>query len=358
MTRSSKQTWRRWLIWVVAAAAGLLFIWWIRRAMVTLLLAIIMAYILKPAVDWLSRIRLPLSGKTISRFTSTLIVYLVLIAAIWGLVQVLIPPLAAEAKNLKDVWSLYQAHLPDLFGRVKQFYQETLPPSVQRVLDAEISRVSVLITKQIEEAVTATLHGIWTVVELFLVPILAFYFLSALPSIKEETLFFVPDKYRPGVSRALSDIGEIFGKFIEGQLILCVVAGVVVTFGLYVCRMNFYLTLGLIAGLTRAIPILGPIVGGIPIVTLALFRSFTFGLWVLAAFAGLHFFESKYLMPKVLGFQLGIHPVLIIVGLLIGWELFGIIGMFLAVPAVAIAKLLVGYQRSAQTTEKDEATPK
>jgi predicted PurR-regulated permease PerM len=93
------------------------------------------------------------------------------------------------------------------------------------------------------------------------------------------------------------------------------------------------------------VPIVGPVVAGVPIVLLASLKSPVLGFWVLVGYSFLHFFESKYLMPRVLGFHLGIHPVLVIVSLLVGYELFGIVGMFVAVPLVAIAKLVMKQQR-------------
>jgi len=107
------------------------------------------------------------------------------------------------------------------------------------------------------------------------------------------------------------------------------------------------LLLGLIAGLTRGIPLIGPIFGSIPVLAVVLWSPRWCGAfwWVLLGIVVLHVFESKYLMPRILGDSLGIHPVLIVISLLLGYELLGILGMFLAPPAVAMIRFIVITKR-------------
>ena len=118
------------------------------------------------------------------------------------------------------------------------------------------------------------------------------------------------------------------------------------TAGLWALGIDFYLLLGLIAGLTRAVPIIGPVVGAIPIiVVVGVTESFAYALWLLLPFTLMHLLESKLLMPAILGQQLDLHPALIIVALLIGAQMGGLLGVFLAAPVLAAAKALVEQQR-------------
>ena len=95
--------------------------------------------------------------------------------------------------------------------------------------------------------------------------------------------------------------------------------------------------------MTRAVPIIGPIVAGVVIVLLALIKSPMLGLYMLVFFALLHFVESKFIMPKLIGHRMQLHPALVIVVLLIGAEFFGVLGMFLAAPVAAIIRTLIRY---------------
>jgi predicted PurR-regulated permease PerM len=191
-----------------------------------------------------------------------------------------------------------------------------------------------------------TFHGVGFLIELLLVPILVFYFLADGPNIRQQALFFVPRRWLPRTEQALDQADGIFERYIRGQVALCIIAFVVVTVGLWAIGVDLYLLLGVVAGLTRAVPIIGPIVGAIPILTVvALTKSGGVTLWVLILFSLMHLLESKLLMPAILGQQLDLHPVLIIVALLVGAQMGGLLGVFLAAPVLAAVKTLIANQR-------------
>jgi predicted PurR-regulated permease PerM len=126
-------------------------------------------------------------------------------------------------------------------------------------------------------------------------------------------------------------------------VLLGVIAGVVVGLALHWVGLRYALAMGVVAGVTRIIPIIGPILGGIPIVLLATAQSWELGLWVLVFFSLLHLLESKLLMPRVIGYRVRLHPAIIIIVLLIGSEFFGLMGMFLAAPIAAIIRILINF---------------
>jgi predicted PurR-regulated permease PerM len=134
----------------------------------------------------------------------------------------------------------------------------------------------------------------------------------------------------------------IMHSYIIGQGILCVLAGVIVGIGLWLLRMDYWLILGLLAGFTRAIPIIGPILGGIPIILLAFItKGFAVALGVLIFFTLLNFAESKFIMPYIIGDRMNLHPLVIIIVLLIGEEFGGLLGMFFAAPIAALVRELL-----------------
>ncbi len=105
--------------------------------------------------------------------------------------------------------------------------------------------------------------------------------------------------------------------------------------------MRFALLLGIVAGITRAIPIIGPVFGAIPIIGLALLQSVPLGITVFVFFVALQVFESKVLLPRIIGHQPNLPAVTIILALLLGNALFGLVGMFLAAPAAAFTMELL-----------------
>jgi predicted PurR-regulated permease PerM len=335
------------------AVAGILWLLSeLRDLIIMVLLSVVITYLLKPAVDFMSRPRV------MSRFTATFICFALLTAAIVGIVLLLSPSIAKDVDAAKSSYALYREKVPALVSRAERVYEGRVSPGLRKVVAERWADLQREAAKKVQAAVGLTFRGLGFLVELLLVPILTFYFLSDLPSVKEALIFFIPVGYKEEVQRALRDVDLVFGKYLVGQLILCVVAFVVVTLGLWATGMKFYLSLGIVAGLTRAIPIIGPIVGGIPIVGVALLtRGPQVAAWLLVGFILLHFLESKLLMPKVLGFQVGIHPVVIIIALLLGGELFGIIGMFLAVPVVAVARRLIEHYRSVRQQARPPENP-
>jgi predicted PurR-regulated permease PerM len=201
----------------------------------------------------------------------------------------------------------------------------------------------------LQGALLATVSGIARVVDLILIPVLAFYFVLDGRALRNEFLALVPRRRVREALALLRESSAIMRTYIIAQLWLCVIAGVVVYLGLSLIHMPYALILGLMAGVTRAIPIIGPILGGIPIVLLALVVPGDHGggvalaVKVLVFFSALHLLESKLLMPKFIGHRIHLHAAVVIIVLLVGAEFFGLLGMFLAAPLAAIGRVLVNY---------------
>lgn len=333
------------LAMMVAAAA---VVWLMRGIIITVLVAVVCAYVLRPAVDWFRRLRLRLRDRAYSpsRPVATGLVFLSLLLILWGIWGVTAPSLGQETSQLQAGWPRYRAALLELAARADVYYREQLPDALRPTVDSWVEGVGDLLTNTAQRGLRLTAQGVNLIVELLLVPILAFYFLADGPAIRKQCLVFIPPKYCPKTERALDQADDIFQGYIKGQVILCTIAFAVVGLGLWALRVDFYLLLGLVAGLTRAVPILGPVVGGIPIlIVLLLTKSTALTLWVLLLLTIMHLLESKLLMPAILGHQLDLHPVLIIVALLMGAQMGGLLGIFLATPVLAAIKTVVTQQR-------------
>ena len=330
---------------------GILYLLSRLRAVLTMvLISVVLAYLLHPVVDYLSRLRV-LRAVKFSRFGATIVAFALLTFMLIMAGLSMGERIAQDMQGLQERWPRYQQQLPETAERIREWYEWRVPAQLRRIVDQQWAQTRRQLVKREwgSALIGATLGGLGFLVELFLVPILTFYFLSDLPKVKEAFAFFVPERYRAHFDTGLTEADVVFRKFMVGQVILCLIAFAVVTLALWAMKMEFYLVLGLWAGFTRAIPIIGPIVGGLVIVGVALFSKGTaVALWFLVGFTLLHFIESKFIMPLILGFQVGVHPVLIIIALLVGGEFFGIIGMFLAVPVLAVIYRLVGYYRAAR----------
>jgi predicted PurR-regulated permease PerM len=347
--------WLRYLVrTVLYLLLGVLLIylvWRVRLVLIVLLLGLLLAYALRPLVSLFERLQF--GGWRFPRGLAVACASLLVLAFIWVLIVSLLPPMGGEIADLKANFPKQRQALSEALSSVREFYERNLPASVVEAIDEYAVQMRHRSVALISALLSSTFRGIGFIAELFLVPILAFYFLADAERLRQQILFFVPERSRRVFSRSLAGFHDIMYRYVIGQLILCVVAFVVVSIALWALKIKFWLLLGILAGITRAVPIIGPLLGGIPVVAacLAQSQSFAFGFWVTVGFILLHLFESKYLMPAILGRQLGLHPVLIIFALLVGAEFFGLVGMFIAVPVLAAIQFLIAdYRAHAQAS--------
>jgi predicted PurR-regulated permease PerM len=353
-----RENWFRvWGLIVIAGVAGVV-VWRVRGVVVTILLALVGAYVLRPLVDQLCRFRLRIGSRRylLPRGWATLLAFIVLGLALYGFWVFSSYSINREISDIQYRWHDYRATLSRFAASVDQAYRERLPESFRPTVDSWIRGLGDILTTAATRGLGMTFHGVGFLIELFLVPILAFYFLADGPNIRQQVMFFVPRRAVPRTEHALNQANDIFQRYIKGQIILCFIAFVVVTAGLWAVKVDFFFLLGVAAGLTRAVPIIGPIVGAIPILLVVLAtKSTALTLWVLLAFSVMHVLESKLLMPAILGQQLDLHPVLIIVALLVGAQVGGLLGVFLAAPVLAAVKAVIAQQRRGATISTSEA---
>ena len=342
----TRERWIRSAGGVLLLVAGALLLWRVRQVIVIVLVGVVCAYVLRPLVQAIAR---PTRSRQmqIRRGAATGIVFVLLLVALWAIGTLSAPPLARQIDELQGRWPRLRDSLLELYSDADHYYRERLPASLRPTVDSWTKSAGDLLTRTATKGLGVTVHGVGLIIELLLVPILTFYFLADGPAIRRQALFFLPRRYLAWTEQTLDRADDIFQRYIKGQVILCLIAFAAVTLGLWAIGVEFYLLLGLVAGLTRAVPIIGPIVGAVPtLVVVLVTKPLAISLWVLALFALMHFLESKFLMPAVLGQQLDLHPVLIIVALLIGAQVGGLLGVFLASPVLAVVKVLVAERRA------------
>jgi predicted PurR-regulated permease PerM len=317
--------------------AALFILGRLRDVSVTIILAAVLAYVVIPIVDGFCALRPFACGRT-GRACATLLVFLLLGVGLACLLVLTADPIVEETSRLYRLAETWLMDAPAHLRRFMETYAAVLPPEVEAFLT---ERARLLASSILEYAgvfaVGAVLRG-WYVVEAFLVPVLAYYFVLDGDQLRAGFLRLLPEKWHPRTQVVLRDVNRSLQGYVRGQLILCLIAAVVTSTVLYLLGVRVFLTLGLLAGLARAVPVIGPVVQ-VDARTAAI---------ALAIFAAMHLIESKVIMPKVIGIEAALHPVLVIVALLIGGEFFGIIGMFVAVPIVAVLRILFLHWRAAQ----------
>ena len=252
-------------------------------------------------------------------------------------------PFTSELQGLAEKTDEYGEQLKDMAVSAQKWYV-ALPADIQKLLQTQDFRsVGQALTKYSHAIVTTTIDVVSHLWEIILIPVLAFYFTLDSRVIKRELMGLVPKRRRREALAIIYEINGIMRSYVIGQFILCVIAGLAVGGILHLLSMQYVLILGVFAGITRAVPVIGPMVSGAAIVILGLLKAPIVGIYLLASFAFLHFAESKFIMPKLIGRRMQLHPAVVIIVLLVGAEFFGILGMFMAAPVAAIIRVLVRF---------------
>ncbi len=331
--------WTRFTVGLVFTAAAAYLLYRLRFVLVTVALAVLLSYAILPLVELVTRIRL--GGRSLSRVVGVSAVFVLLTVLGIAVVRLSAGAVRVEIERLAERLPVYKEELSRLVGDLPALVDQHLPEELRQTLQDATARTGTLVVDVLAGFVRSTAKWVGHAAELILIPLLTFYFLVDLPAFKQELMQFIPASIRPKVAITTRHLDGIFAGYVRGQIILMVVAVSVVWGALNMMHMPFPLVLGLVAGVTRIIPVVGAFLGIIPIVGLALLQSPALGAEVLVFLLVLQVIESKLILPTVMGRQLDLHAATIIVALLVGNVLFGLAGAFLAVPVAAGVKALM-----------------
>ena len=335
-----------YLVYYVPGAVGH-FVGRVWDLVVMLILASALAVVLAPPVEVLCRLKVPAPERA-KRMVATILVLAVLVWAMWSLLSLTATQMIHEGERMVSIGKLWLSSAPGELQEWLDAHAEQMPPGViDRATETVAQWTQTLLQYQFDFAKGALLRG-WYLVELLVVPVLAFYFLIDGKALREGSMRFMPSRYRPFVDAVLDDAGALLDGYVRAQVVLCVVKGVLVGLVLYLCGVSMYLTLAIIAAAFRMAPVIGPLVAGIPCVGIPLLQNgLGTGLIVLLFYALLILIDGKLITPIVLGGSATLHPVVVILSLLLGYEFMGVLGLLIAVPVAGIVRVVyVRYQET------------
>jgi predicted PurR-regulated permease PerM len=199
-----------------------------------------------------------------------------------------------------------------------------------------------------QAVITSLIRGVFT---FFLVLMIAAFILLDLEKIHAFARGLVPTVYRDDYDVIVAGIDRGLSGVIRGQLMICLVNGVLTYIGLVIFEVKYSLILAVVAAVLSLIPIFGSILSTIPIVVAALVSSeagvdLAKAVLILAWIVGIHLLEANLLNPKIIGTAARIHPVLVIFALVVGEHSYGLTGALLAVPVASIVQVLFIFFRN------------
>jgi predicted PurR-regulated permease PerM len=311
--------------------------WAARAALMLVYVSAIVAMGFSPMVRFADRPRRVTGEKRVRvrRTLAILAIYVTIVAVFVAVALTVVPPLAEQAGQLWD-------RMPRLFRDFQDFLRRHRLLTQRVTLEQAVQNAS---AGESGTAVNTVLGAIWSVVGgvfgLVTILILSFYLLVEGNALFDYVTRFVPDTSRERFITVARESVDKVSAWLRAQFILAFVMAVFAGGGLALMGVPYYFVVALVAAVGETIPIVGPIVAGVTAVAIASTVSTKLAFTVGVYFFILHQLEANVLVPKIMERRVGVSPVTVIVALLIGVELWGIVGALLAIPTAAILSVIV-----------------
>lgn len=290
-----------------------------------ILLAIFMALTIVAAVNPVVNV---MKRKGVPRLLSIILVYLIIIAFVVILVIPFLPIFISQIQEFSKEIPFYLKDAVNLFGFQIDKSQIT---SIITPIANYLGQNALNITSRI-------FGGLFMIVTTF---ILSFYILIYHEKFEESLPSIFPAKYNSKVRATFRQVEEKIGAWLSGQIVLSIVMGLITWIALSILHIPFALPLAILAGFLEIIPTLGPIIAAVPAVVVGLAVSPLMGLIVALVYIAIQFAENHFLVPKIMQRAVGLNPVIIIVGILIGGHLLGILGALLSIPFISASIIII-----------------
>lgn len=320
---------------VILAGAWLLF--YLRDLVLIVLTAVVIASAMEPAVRAFMRYKMP-------RILAVIMLYVVVLGAIAGLIYVFVPQVLNEVSGFATEVPNYLDNL-NRFGAYNQYAAIFGLPSPESVSSGEIvaqAQQSFNLSSIFGNtfgAVASLFGGIFSFV---LILVLSFYFTMSQTGVDDFLSVITPRKYRTYVLDLWDRSRHKIGLWMQGQVLLGVIIGVLVYLGLTILGVKHALLLAILAAMFELIPVFGPTLAAVPAVLIGFADGgLTIGLLVIALYVILQQFENHLIYPLVVTKVVGVPPLLVILGLIVGAKLAGFLGILISVPVVATLQELV-----------------
>jgi predicted PurR-regulated permease PerM len=326
----------------------LLIIYWLAGVLFPFAIGGVLAYILFPIVRLLERV-MPWREKrpNLSRVIAIAIVFIVALGIVAGALVLVIPQIVNEV-------TVFISRLPRIFEEARSTieqlnreYAERIPEEIKQNIQEGLANVGSVLLGAIQDAFLRVAGFITNafslIIGLSVIPIFLFYLIKDQESLSRGVYTPAPSAVRPHLRNVASIMNQTIGSYIRGQLLLGLVVGALVALGLFLLGVPFQILLGIVAGITELVPIIGPWIGGAVGVLVTLAVAPEKVIWVILLYLGIQILENSFLVPRIQGNALDLHPIAVMIVIVIGSHLFGLWGVILGPLLVAAARDVIKY---------------
>ncbi len=331
-----------WHVWLVLFILFCVAVYVLRSVLMPFVAGIVLGYLFDPLASRFEKWGMSRTWATILVFTVVILIAVPGIILLFGMVD--------------EQLSLFVEAAP---GYISSFIKRTEPVLAglqERFPSLEIANIKAMIKDNMTSGLQfggRLLKGlinngfaIINLISLLLItPVVAFYMLRDWDTFVKKVDNLLPRKSKNTIREQFRQIDRALSGFIRGQVSVCVILGTYYSIGLKLVGLELGVLVGFLAGLISFIPYVGSISGFVVSIILALaqFNDYTKVLEVIAVFAVGQFVEGNFLTPKLVGDNIGLHPVWVMFALLAGGVLLGFLGLMIAVPVAAIIGVLTRY---------------
>lgn len=309
----------------------------IKTIFIPLLIGGVLFYITVPLQSFLEKYKFP-------RWASIIVIFLLLITAVWTGISVVGPSISEQISHLfKTIPSIISEveiitlQLIEQIGHLPDWAKDEINKATESVksFSVEFGKIAVQFSQSV---ISGTFQGVLISI---LSPFFLFFMLKDHEKFKPAVTRIFSGKTKKWLEKTIADIDEVLRLYIQGQLFISAILAVMLYVGYLVIGLNFALLLAIFAFFMNIIPFIGPWIAFVPALIIALFQDPILVIWVSLITLAANQIDANLITPQVMGKTLNIHPLTIITLLLAAGKIAGFFGILLAVPGYAVGKAII-----------------
>jgi predicted PurR-regulated permease PerM len=333
-------------------------IYLIKIAIIPIIIAVGIAYLLTPLVVLLQ--------KKMKKVFAVAITYVIFTGIIFTIFFFMVPVVADQFRIFIGKLPIYISNLTNI---INDFLEKSIiMANIENMIGKEIipkdtNAITLYIVNNLKninffQSATSFTRSIVNIAITFIIgPLLGIYILKDSNKLRVIFIKVMPARFKSQTSTIIDKVNSVGGKYIRGQILVSIIVGALCTVVLLILKVDFPVLLGFMAGVFNLIPFLGPIIGAIPAALTALFISPLKAVIVILLFFAVQQIDNYVISPNVMKYQIGIHPGILIFSLIAGGAIFGVIGLLLAVPTVAVFQEILKYYLIDRKTRHPDKLP-
>lgn len=316
-------------------------------------LSLFLAILLKPLATGIQKAICRMGLTKFPYDVSIVAAFLIFLAVLYLIATYVLVPFGRQFQEfIKQVPAVLNEVQQAILRLEAQYSVSAMPQEGKQLIGSLLEKLGNYTLSLASFSLSAVFTLASTMIELIVVPVITFYMIKMGGRFVRGFIVLFPETYRPHLSRLFEEMHRVLSAYIVGQLSLSVLMTVVVFLGMLALGIPYPLVIGLLAGVVEMIPVVGPIVGAIPAILLGLAESSGLAVKVLIFYIVVQQLDAHLVMPKLMGSVTNVHPVAIILGVLVGGQLYGIVGMMVAVPVLAVLQILLRHMWYYDTYKK------